>query len=244
MVFNKQLFQLKLHGWLVHCFSASASIIGLYALWAIALGQFKLAFWLIGAAILIDSVDGTLARKAQVSVHIHHIDGLLLDNIIDYLNYVIVPAFLLLMHPNLLIGYNKWLMPGIIVFVSAFQFVRRDAKTEDKFFKGFPSYWNIVAFYIFIMDLSPTYNALIIFILAILTLVPFKYIYISRMANVTNSNLVTAAIWLLTIGFLIISLVLLWQYPKIDNFLLGYGVFYLIAYVLFSIYRTFIPLKK
>ena len=90
----------RLVGWLVHLFTASGAVIGLYTLYAIYQGDFLFAFWLMGITIFIDSIDGALARHYQVKKSVPRIDGALLDNIVDYLNYVITPTFLLSAHPD------------------------------------------------------------------------------------------------------------------------------------------------
>src|SRR5512135_2375835 len=129
--------------WAVHAFTASGAVMGLAALDATAQGDFRAAFlWMI-AATAVDGVDGWLARLARVGERAPGLDGRRLDDIVDYLTYVVAPAFLLL-RSALLPAAVAWPLAGAMLLASAYGFSRADAKTPDHFFTGFPSYWNIV----------------------------------------------------------------------------------------------------
>lgn len=125
--------QRRISAWLVHLFTASAAILGLFTLYAIYHGDYIAAFWLMGTTIIIDSLDGTLARFCGVKQVVPRIDGALLDNIVDFLNYVITPAFFLLVS-NILPNYWEALVASVMVLSSAYQFTQADAKTDDHFF--------------------------------------------------------------------------------------------------------------
>ena len=163
--------QRRVGAWLVHLFTASGAVIGLFTYFFIHHGEYIAAFWLMGAAILIDGIDGMFARWARTKEAAAKIDGELLDNIIDYSNYVMAPAFFLLVGGLLPQGWN-YLGPSLVVLASAYQFSQPDAKTEDHFFKGFPSYWNIVVFYLFFWQTSPRTNMIIVLVLVVLVFVP------------------------------------------------------------------------
>ncbi len=129
----------------VHLFTATGAIWGLLALIAVFHHEWRQAIlWMI-LAMLVDGFDGMLARWAKVKTYAAHIDGELLDNILDYLNYVVVPALFLLEADFLPAGW-RWIGAFAILLTSAYQFTQVDAKTDesnDYFFKGFPSYWNV-----------------------------------------------------------------------------------------------------
>ena len=110
--------QRRIAAWLVHLFTASGAVFGLFALWFIHLGGLLEAFWLMSAAVIVDSVDGILARRAQTKLAAPKVDGALLDNLIDFVTYVIVPAFFLLATDQL---PNNWalLATSIMVLASA-----------------------------------------------------------------------------------------------------------------------------
>src|SRR3990167_9832868 len=140
-------------GWGIHAFTATGACIGLLSLLAIYEHHFVQALWLMSAAILIDAVDGMFARMIKIKQVVPEIDGALLDNIVDFVNYTIVPCFFLLV-THLLPAYWRMLCVMAITFSSAYQFTQVDAKTTDHFFKGFPSYWNIAVFYLFFWQMS------------------------------------------------------------------------------------------
>ena len=165
-----------IRSWSVHLLTASGAVLGFFALISIASGNFGQATLLMLAALAIDSVDGTLARAAKVSEHIPKIDGRRLDDIVDYLNFVIVPVFFLWAAGC--VTHVIWLAGPILA--SAYGFSREDAKTEDNFFLGFPSYWNILAIYLWLLAISPVGGTIWVVVLSIAVFVPMKYLYPSK----------------------------------------------------------------
>lgn len=240
---NKVPFRQRLAGWLVHGFTASGAYIGVLALFAIFQEHYLPAFWLMGIAIVIDAVDGMLARSIRIKEAVPNIDGALLDNIVDFFNYTIVPAFFLLVTP-LIPAEWRYFCVFIIILSSSYQFSQVDAKTSDNFFKGFPSYWNIVVFYLFFWQMSPWVNVGILFLLAVLSFVPIKYIYPSRLDGLAKTNLPRLLMLIATIVFGIATAGLMWVYPLSNHFLVGISMGYMVLYVVISLYRTWIPLVK
>lgn len=235
-------WQRRCLGWLVHIFTASGAFIALLSLLAIYNHQLLQAFWLMGAAIVIDAVDGLFARLIKIKIAVPEINGELLDNIVDFVNYTIVPAFFLLV-TNLV--PDHWKIMGVIAITlsSAYQFTQVDAKTSDHFFKGFPSYWNIVIFYLFFWQMSEWINLLIVFLLAILSFVPIKYIYPSRLDYLTHNPALRAAMLLATVIWGFATAGLLWAYPESNLPLVLISMSYMILYVVISLYRTLVPLS-
>lgn len=165
--------------WGVHLFTASGAVWGLLAILAIFEANWKMMIiWMI-VAMLVDGFDGMLARWADVKTYASGIDGALLDNILDYLNYVVVPALFLMQADVLPYGLQ---MAGAfsILITSAYQFTQTDAKTDDHHFKGFPSYWNVMALYMLLMALPQWVNFGFLVAFNILVFIPIKYIYPSR----------------------------------------------------------------
>jgi phosphatidylglycerophosphate synthase len=140
---------LTVAAWGVHLFTASGAVAGLLACDRIAANDFRGAFILMAIAIVIDSADGTLARLVKVRGRIPFFDGALLDNIVDYFNYVAVPLFLMLRAGLLPRNALGFFAASLAILASAYGFSRDDAKTADHYFLGFPSYWNLVALYLF-----------------------------------------------------------------------------------------------
>jgi phosphatidylcholine synthase len=230
-------------GWFVHAFTASGACLGLFSLYAIYQHNLLLALWLMSAAIMIDAVDGMFARMLQIKKVVPEIDGALLDNIVDFVNYTIVPCFFLMVTDLL---PAEWRMVSVmaIIFASAYQFTQIDAKTTDHFFKGFPSYWNIAVFYLFFWQLSSVTNVLILALLSVLSFVPIKYVYPSRLDYLTDSDVLRAGMIVLTLFWGIATTGLLWLYPASNPFLVAISVGYLLVYMGISLYRTWVPLPS
>lgn len=180
--------------WLVHLYTALGAVVGLYTILAIDESNLRLAFFLMAVTVIIDATDGALARAARVKEVIPWFDGALLDNLVDYLNYVIVPC-LFLLRANLLPPQDALWLAALPVLSSAYGFCQRDAKTADHFFLGFPSYWNIVFFYLYTLKTALWINAFSIIALSILVFVPLRFIYPSRAPRFGYSTNVLGALW-------------------------------------------------
>jgi len=235
--------QRRLSAWLVHLFTASGAILGLFTLYSIYKGEYLIAFWLMAATVFIDSVDGTLARFCHVKTVVPRIDGALLDNIVDYLNYVITPAFFLLVS-GILPPHWQVIGASAIVLASAYQFTQSDAKTADYFFKGFPSYWNLVVFYLFLGHLNHWFNFAIILLLAILIFVPIKYLYLTRLDYVTPNTFLKVALIGATLIYGICTIWLLAIYPAPNVFCVIVSWVFVVLYISVSFYRTFVPMTS
>lgn len=228
-------------GWLIHAFTASGAFVGLMSLLAIYHHQSLLALWWMSAAILIDAVDGMFARLVHIKEVVPEIDGALLDNIVDFVNYTIVPCFFLLTTP-LLPAYWSVLCVMAITFASAYQFTQVDAKTNDHFFKGFPSYWNIAVFYLFFWQLNDVTNMLILLSCALLSFVPIKYVYPSRLDYLSENTWIRMGMVALTLCWGVATTGLLWLYPATNSLLVAVSLSYLLVYLGMSLYRTWVPL--
>jgi phosphatidylcholine synthase len=145
-------------------------------------GDFRAAFLWLYLQVVVDATDGLLARALRVKERLPWFDGAKLDDMVDYLSYVFVPALLVWRAELLPEGWAPPICAAILIS-SAYGFNRADAKTDDHFFTGFPSYWNIVAFYLFVGGLPPAANAAILLVLAALVFVPIRYLYPSRGAG-------------------------------------------------------------
>ncbi len=169
----------RVAAWGVHLLTASSAPAGVLAILAIERGSAAWAFWLMTYTLAVDSVDGTLARAVEVKRVLPYFDGTLLDNVVDYLTYVIVPAVFLI-HMDVLPSTAAVPVALCPVLASAYGFCRTDAKTADHYFTGFPSYWNVVVFYLYALGWPRALNAAIVVIFSILVFVPIRYLYPSR----------------------------------------------------------------
>lgn len=230
--------------WLVHLFTASTAIVGLLTVDYIYKGNAKMALWMMALAILIDAVDGSLARLVKVKKLLPTIDGALLDNMVDYFNYVLTPCLFILNGLISLPLQSKWIAVSLIALSSAYQFTQTDAKTPDHFFKGFPSYWNIVVFYLFLFSTSASLNLIILLVLCLLIFIPIKYVYPSRLDYLTDILWLRRAMLIASILYGIDCVLLLWYYPEKPKILLIYSFAYVLFYIAISIFRTVVPLIK
>ena len=148
----------KILAWGVHLFTATGALWGLLALMAIFRHEWRAAIaWMI-LAMFVDGFDGMLARWADVKTYAAGLDGALLDNILDYINYVLVPALFLVEADFILPVQFRMAGAFALLLTSAYQFTQSDAKTDDHYFKGFPSYWNVMVLYMLVIGLDPWVN--------------------------------------------------------------------------------------
>ncbi len=166
----------KALAWAVHLYTALSAPLGVWAVFAIYDGDFRRAWMLITATLFIDSTDGTLARLAHVGKVLPGFDGRRLDDIVDYLCWVLVPV-VLLVRAELL---PAWAAAAPLL-ASGYGFAQEQAKTDEDEFLGFPSYWSILGFYLYELDLSRPFCTAIILILSVLVFVPLRYPYPSKM---------------------------------------------------------------
>ena len=199
--------------WIAHAYTASGLILAFLATLAVIDHDYRTAFFWLALQIVVDATDGVLARAARVSERIPWFNGAKLDDIVDYLTYVFVPA-LFVWESSIVLPHLTMLVGGAMLLSSAYGFNRDDAKTEDYFFTGFPSYWNIVVFYLLLTEWSQPVNTGILLALVVLVFVPIRYVYPSR-----------TPIWRLPTNLLgvlwgLVMLVMLWQYPVVSRGLL------------------------
>lgn len=183
-----------LAAWGVHLFTATSAPAGLIALLATWRGDASTTFWCLAYAVAVDAIDGTLARAVRVKEVLPDFDGTLLDNIVDYLTYVVVPACFLV-RMELLPAATALPLAVAITLSSAYGFCRTDAKTDDHFFTGFPSYWNIVAYYLFLLRWPPALNAAVIAIFVVGVFVPVRYLYPSRTVTLRPLTIGLGIVW-------------------------------------------------
>jgi phosphatidylcholine synthase len=223
---------LRLAGAAVHLYTASGSVLALLIVIAAFDGHVVTALWLGLATLWIDGTDGMLARHFRVKETIPWFDGARMDDIVDYLTYVFAPIVLLWTTDRLPHGAIGWVLAALPLLASCYQFCRVDAKTADHFFLGFPSYWNVVAFYAIVLDVGRTGVAISLAVLTVLVFVPVRYVYPSRTKLLRGLNLALAGTWLVTYA------VLLAEYPHPNPIVVALSIAYLVYYVGLSLYLT------
>ncbi len=182
--------------WAIHLLTASGALVGALALLAIAAGDLARAALLMLVALSIDAVDGTLARAARVHEVLPGLDGRRLDDIVDYLNYTIVPSVFMVSSGSL----AGWGFAAVPIVASAYGFSQVEAKTEDDFFLDFPSYWNVVALYLWLLAIDPALGTGIVLLLSACVFIPLKYVYPSRLTVLRRTTNALAGVWLLLLA--------------------------------------------
>lgn len=228
----------KLKAWCVHIFTASGMIVGFRALEMAVLGNTYEAFILLFIAAVIDGIDGTFARMARVREVLPDIDGHEIDGMVDCLNYLIVPVVIFYQEKMVPEGFRFPLICGI-VFSALYHLSNLKKVTDDYHFRGFPGWWNLIVYYLFILDLGQWANLCICVVFIVLHFVPVHFIYLSRMHR--NRTIAFVATFLL----LVINGLLLFTYPQTDPLLKVLSVIPLIFLLsLGSIKRELLPYRR
>lgn len=223
---------LWLAGLAVHAFTASGTVLAFLMVIAAMDGDVVKVLWLGLAALVVDGTDGMLARKFRVSETIPWFDGGRLDDIVDYMTYTFVPIVLLWTNDYLPDGWVGWVLASLPLLASSYQFCITDAKTADHFFLGFPSYWNVVAFYVIVLEIGTTATGIILLLCAIMVFVPIRYLYPSRTKHFRSISLVLTAVWFATYA------IILRQMPDPNRVVIGLSMAYIVYYAGVSLYLT------
>lgn len=197
----------KILAWSAHLYTAFGLVCAAGIVLAIIRGDdqaFRLAFLLMVIATVIDTTDGWYARRVRVKEVLPGFDGRRLDDLIDFQTYTCLPL-LLIWRAELLSAAQQWwlLLP---LFASAYGFCQVAAKTDDNYFLGFPSYWNIVAFYLYLLRWPSAWALALIVVLALLTFVPSRYLYTTHGGRFSLLTNVFGSVWAVAL------VLLLWQW--------------------------------
>jgi phosphatidylcholine synthase len=218
--------------WIAHLYTASGAVIALLATGLTFAHNFRGVFIYFVIATFVDATDGVLARALKVKERLPGFDGAKLDDIIDYLMYAFIPA---------LVVWQAELVPvpfpicAAMILSSAYGFAQADAKVEvgDYFFTGFPSYWNIVVGYLYMLHLAPLTNAIILGTLAVLVFVPIRYVYPSRTTALRIPTLVLGTMWAALFTWMI------WRLPATDGPWTMISLIFPVYYFLLSLWLQF-----
>jgi len=185
---------LRICAWCIHLLTASGVVFGLLALSEIEKSHWIMAIIYLLIALIIDGVDGPLARKISIKTVLPRFDGTTLDLLVDYFTFVIVPA---------LIFYRSEILPAPLRFAAAaailmsalHHYCNLDIKTADGYFVGFPAFWNIAVFYLYRFPPAPWCAALMVFLLCALTLVPIKVVHPFRVKKFRVATFAVTLFW-------------------------------------------------
>ncbi|MFL6279846.1 MAG: CDP-alcohol phosphatidyltransferase family protein [Vicinamibacterales bacterium] len=214
--------------WAIHGYTACGALLAFAMTIAVIHGRPRLVFLLMVVATVIDATDGALARIARVKDAVPSFDGARLDDIVDYLTFVFVPALLLFQAGLLPSGWES-VVAAAILMSSAYGFSANDAKTDDHFFTGFPSYWNIAALYLYAAHLRPVVNGIVLLVLSAMVFVRIRYIYPSRTPILRGLTIALCVTW----SVLVVQMILM--LPDVPLPLLLMSLFFPLYYVVLSL---------
>jgi phosphatidylcholine synthase len=218
--------------WLVHLYTASGFVLAFLATIAVIDGDYRFAFLYLWLQVAVDATDGWLARRARVAELLPGFSGKMLDDLVDFLSYVFVPVLAVWRGGILPAGWAA-AVGSVMLLSSGFGFSRTDAKTADHFFTGFPSYWNIVVLYLFVLHLSPRVNMLVLLTCAALVFVPIRYVYPSRTSVLPRLTNGMGVLWAASM------LVVVWRYPDAPRWLVLASLAYPAYYLALSFFLQF-----
>ena len=188
----------------VHILTACGAALGLLALFAAVRGDWALMFAWLGGALVVDGIDGAIARRVRVADVLPQWSGDTLDGVVDFITYVLVPAYAIaaggLLPPSLALA-----MSLVIVVTSALYFADTRMKTDDYYFRGFPALWNAVAFYLFLVRPAPWLAAAIVAALVILTFVPIRFVHPFRVARMRIANGLVVGLWAVLVCYVLLT---------------------------------------
>jgi phosphatidylcholine synthase len=183
-----------IHAFAVHILTASGAALALLALILATGGHWAGMFFCLGLALVVDAVDGPLARRFKVVEVLPRWSGEILDLVVDFVTYVFVPAFAIAAS-----GYmpNALAIPSgiVVVITGALYFADREMKTRDNYFRGFPAVWNLVAFYLFVLEPPPWAATCMIATLAALTFAPLRFVHPLRVQHLRGLNIALMTVW-------------------------------------------------
>ncbi len=178
----------------VHVFTACGAALALLALLAAVKADWSLMFALLGVALLVDGVDGMIARRLRVAERLPRWSGDTLDLVVDFTTYVFVPAYAVAAS-DLLPPFAAVPAAVVIAVTGALYFADRRMKTVDNYLRGFPAVWNTAAFYLFLLRPSPWIGAMAVLVLAVATFVPIPFLHPFRVRRLIVLNAVLVALW-------------------------------------------------
>jgi len=220
-----------LKAWGAHGFTATGVVLAFLATLALFENQPTACLLWLGVALIVDGVDGALARKVNVQSVLPHFDGSVLDLVIDYLTYVFIPALFIYRYIPLP-DYTPLLVTTVILVSSLFCFCNVDMKSKDNYFQGFPAAWNVVALCLFIIGPPSWVTLLTVIGLALLTVTRMKFLHPFRVKRFMPINIAVTSIWLLC------SLSLVLNHPTLNHLVMGLWLLASAYFLGICIWRT------
>lgn len=178
----------------IHVLTASGAVLALMALIQAAQGEWSHMFYWLAAALFVDAIDGPIARRTGVAEKLPRWSGATLDLVVDFVTYVFVPAYAIVVSGYLPDGLD-YAAGAAIVLTSAIYFSDQQMKLEDNYFQGFPAIWNAAAFYLFLIAPPQWAGALFVFALLVMTFLPIPFIHPVRVVRLRYFNMALLVLW-------------------------------------------------
>ncbi len=195
----------KLRAWAVHLFTACGAVAGLIAVIHVLHGEpSRVLLWMV-IALAIDGIDGPLARRFQVSTVLPQVDGVVLDHVIDYTNYALIPAIFLYEFSLVPAGWELAAAATAVV-TSLYCFINKGMKTKDNFFSGFPAAWNVVILCFYVLETPPAWNLALVPLIALLTFTSLKFIHPLRVRALRPLTIGFTLLWAALALYMVLEL--------------------------------------
>jgi phosphatidylcholine synthase len=188
----------------VHLLTASGAALGLFALIAATRDEWPLMFLLLGFALIVDAIDGPLARRLNVVEVLPRWSGDVLDLVVDFTTYVFIPAYAVAAS-GLMPAPWSWAAGAVIAVTGALYFADRNMKTADNHFRGFPAVWNVIAFYLLLLRPAPWLAAATVAAFAVMTFLPIRFVHPFRAKRLRSLTVALLALWA------VLAFVAVWQ---------------------------------
>ena len=227
-------FRRRLKAYLAHLYTATGIIWALFAANALIQGELAVACLWLMVAMAVDSTDGFFARLFEVQVVLPNLDGRKLDDIVDYLNYTFLPIIMIARADYLPQPTLVW--AAIPLLTSLFAFCRAGVKEEQAgFFKGFPSYWNVIAVYtvVWLYNTDVLIIGWIVLTFSLLTVLPIRFVYPSHAPQWKGFFVGGAIIWLALICFMLV------RHPDVPSWMIWISLVYPTSYLILSLSLDF-----
>jgi phosphatidylcholine synthase len=189
--------------WSVHALTLTGVIWATLAMLSLFANQHKFMWLYLGIALIVDGVDGSLARRANVKKYAPNFDGVILDCVVDYLTWTFIPALFMYRTGLLGEGIIAVVLLSLINVTSMFCYANTKMKTDDYYFMGFPAAWNIVAITLWLAQPSPLANAIIVVFFSVMTWAPITFVHPFRVKNFMVVNVIATIAWVITSGVLV-----------------------------------------
>ena len=185
-------------GWFVHSVTSLGAVSGMFGLISVADGSPRLAIMWLAVAMVLDGIDGPVARAWSVRDHVPRIDGYTLDLVVDYVTCVVVPVLFLHTFEMLPAGWSL-VVGAFVLFTSALWMSRTDQMTDDHWFNGFPCEWNLVVPSLFLLQVDPWLTAVVCVALSLTQFTDWKFVHPIRVRVLRRVNTAVTCLWLVTV---------------------------------------------